>query len=95
MNKSQLIEELAKYEGLTVRTAELIVNTFFGTMAEGLTKGEGAEIRGFGSFKLKNYDGYMGRNPKSGEAIQVKPKKMPFFKVGKEMKERVDSSSVD
>jgi len=59
-------------------------------MEEALVKGERVEIRGLGSFKVKNYDGYTGRNPKTGEMINVAPKKLPFFKVGKELKERVD-----
>ena len=90
MNKSQLIEALAKQEGLTLKKAEIVVNTFFDSIADGLSSGERAEIRGFGSFKVKSYEGYTGRNPKTGEVIGVKPKKLPFFKVGKELKERAD-----
>ena len=90
MNKSQLIEVLAKEEGLTLKKAEFVVNTFFDAIAKGLAVENRAEIRGFGSFKVKTYEGYTGRNPKTGEIIQVKPKKLPFFKVGKELKERVD-----
>lgn len=92
MNKSQLIEVLAKQEGLTLKKAELIVNTFFDAIADGLSSENRAEIRGFGSFKVKTYDGYTGRNPKTGEIIQVHPKKLPFFKVGKELKEKVDQT---
>ncbi len=91
MNKSQLIEALAKQEGLTIKKAELIVNTFFGSIENALIEGDRVEIRGFGSFKVKSYDGYQGRNPKTGEVIQVSKKKLPFFKVGKELKERVDT----
>ncbi len=91
MNKSQLIEEVAMREGLNLKTAEIIVNTFFDSIADGLVRGERAEIRGLGSFKVKDYNGYVGRNPKTGIAIEVKPKKLPFFKVGKELKERVDT----
>jgi integration host factor subunit beta len=90
MNKSQLIEALAKEEDLALKKAEEIVNTVFREMEKALVKGERVEIRGLGSFKVKNYDGYEGRNPKTGEVIKVKPKKLPFFKVGKELKERVD-----
>ncbi len=90
MNKSQLIEALAKEENLALKKAEEIVNTVFREMEKALVKGERVEIRGLGSFKVKNYDGYEGRNPKTGEIIKVKPKKLPFFKVGKELKERVD-----
>jgi integration host factor subunit beta len=90
MNKSQLIEALAKEEDLALKKAEEIVNTVFREMEKALVKGERVEIRGLGSFKVKDYDGYEGRNPKTGEIIKVKPKKLPFFKVGKELKERVD-----
>lgn len=93
MNKSQLIEELAIREGLSLKVAESVVNTFFGAIADGLTRGERAEIRGFGSFKTKTYDGYQGRNPKSGQPIEVQPKKLPFFKVGKELRDLVDNQN--
>lgn len=90
MNKSQLIEALAKKEGLTIKRAEMVVNTFFDSISGALVEGDRVEIRGFGSFKVKSYDGYQGRNPKTGEVIQVAEKKLPFFKVGKELKEIVD-----
>ncbi len=90
MNKSQLIEALAKEENLPLKKAEEVVNTVFGDMEKALVRGERVEIRGFGSFKVKHYDGYKGRNPKTGEVIDVAPKKLPFFKVGKELKERAD-----
>jgi len=90
MNKSQLIETLSRTENLPLKKAEEVVNTVFGDMERALIEGERVEIRGLGSFKVKKYDGYKGRNPKSGEIIEVSPKKLPFFKVGKELKERVD-----
>ncbi len=90
MNKSQLIEALAKAENLALKKAEEIVNTVFGDMETALIDGQRVEIRGFGSFKIKHYQGYKGRNPKTGEVINVAEKKLPFFKVGKELKERVD-----
>ncbi len=90
MNRFQLIEAFAKSETLSLKKAEEIVNNVFGDMQYALIKGERVEIRGFGSFKVKNYDGYQGRNPKTGEIIKVENKKLPFFKVGKELKERVD-----
>jgi integration host factor subunit beta len=90
MNKSQLIEALAKAEDLPLKRAEDVVNTVFGDMEAALAAGERVEIRGLGSFKIKEYEGYKGRNPKTGEVIEVGPKKLPFFKVGKELKERVD-----
>ncbi len=90
MNKSQLIEALAKEENLALKKAEDIVNTVFSDMEKALINGDRVEIRGFGSFKIKHYKGYQGRNPKTGEVIEVADKKLPFFKVGKELKERVD-----
>ncbi len=90
MNKSQLIEALAKEESLPIKKAEEVVNTVFGDMEKALINGERVEIRGFGSFKVKQYEGYKGRNPKTGEMITVGRKKLPFFKVGKDLKERVD-----
>jgi integration host factor subunit beta len=94
MTKSQLIEALAKAEGITLKAAEVAVNVVFQSMEEALAKGDRLEIRGFGSFKVKCYECYKGRNPKSGEIIEVKPKKLPFFKVGKELKERVNSAKL-
>ncbi|MBW1708923.1 MAG: integration host factor subunit beta [Deltaproteobacteria bacterium] len=93
MNKSQLIEELAMREGLSLKDAEAVLNVFFESITDGLVKGDRAEIRGFGSFKTKSYDGYQGRNPKSGQPIQVQPKKLPFFKVGKELRALVDNDT--
>jgi integration host factor subunit beta len=90
MNKSQLIEALSKEENLPIKRAEEVVNTVFGDMKKALIGGERVEIRGLGSFKVKQYDGYKGRNPRTGEVIEVAPKKLPFFKVGKELKEKVD-----
>ncbi|MFO7740291.1 MAG: HU family DNA-binding protein [Desulfatiglandaceae bacterium] len=90
MNKSQLIEALAQEQDLPLKKAEEVVNTVFDDMEKALIRGERVEIRGLGSFKVKEYDGYKGRNPKTGAIIEVTPKKLPFFKVGKELKERVD-----
>ncbi|TWJ19829.1 HU family DNA-binding protein [Geobacter argillaceus] len=89
MNKSELIEALAAQKGLSYKKAEEIINTIFDSMTEAMLAGERIEIRGFGSFVVNEYKAYTGRNPKTGEAIPVKPKKLPFFKVGKELKERV------
>jgi len=91
MNKSQLIEALAKEEGLTIKRAEMVINTVFESIEEALIEDDRVEIRGLGSFKVKHYQGYTGRNPKTGDAIEVEEKRLPFFKVGKELKERVDS----
>lgn len=91
MNKSELIEALANQKELTYKKSEEIVNIIFDSMADTLADGGRIEIRGFGSFVVKHYKAYMGRNPKTGEVIKVRPKKLPFFKVGKELRERVDS----
>jgi len=90
MNKSELIEALAAKKNLSFKKSEEIINTIFESMSNALHAGERIEIRGFGSFVIKSYKPYVGRNPKTGEAITVKPKKLPFFKVGKELKEKVD-----
>lgn len=90
MNKSGLIEELSKKENLTEKKAAEVINLIFQGFSEELKNGGRIEIRGFGSFVVREYKGYTGRNPKSGKNIAVPPKRLPFFKVGKELKERVD-----
>lgn len=93
MNKSELVEVLAARAGLPQNKAEEVVNTIFVAMAEALAQDRRIEIRGFGSFVNKRYEPYVGRNPKTGAAIEVKGKVVPFFKVGKELKDRVNGSS--
>ena len=90
MNKIDLIQALKDSNYLSKSEAEKIVNLFFDQMADALAKGERVEIRGLCSFFVKKYRSYTGRNPKTGEKVKIKPKKLPFFKVGKELKERVD-----
>jgi len=90
MIKSELIKYLSEKVGVTHEVAELAVNTIFNSMTEALVKDESIEIRGFGSFKVRKYQGRKGRNPKTGQLIDVDAKKRPFFKVGKELKERVN-----
>jgi integration host factor subunit beta len=90
MNKSELIEALSIQKNLTYKKSEQIVNLIFDGMSQALIDNDRIEIRGFGSFMVKDYKAYMGRNPKTGEIIQVEEKKLPFFKVGKELRERVD-----
>lgn len=92
MNKSDLIVSVAKEAELPLRKAEEIVNLVFDTMSKALVDGDRIEIRGFGSFMVKEYRGYTGRNPKTGQQISVTDKKLPFFKTGKELKEKVDSA---
>ncbi|MFH1991920.1 MAG: HU family DNA-binding protein [Pseudomonadota bacterium] len=90
MNKADLIEALKKEAGITRSEAAAVVNLFFNEMFNALAKGNRVEIRGLCSFYVKKYKGYTGRNPKTGEKVKIKPKKLPFFKCGKELKERVD-----
>ena len=90
MNKLSLVETLRTETGLTKTEAATVVDIFFGEIAGALEKGDRAEIRGFCSFFVKKYKSYTGRNPKSGEGVTVAPKKLPFFKCGTELKERVD-----
>lgn len=89
MNKSDLIGIIAAKKDLSFKKAEEIINTIFGSLTQAMHAGERIEIRGFGSFVVKDYKSYTGRNPKTGEPIMVKPKRLPFFKVGKEIKDRV------
>ncbi len=91
MTRRELIAAVAAAEGKTIKEVELAIKTVFGSIEQALTLGDRVEIRGFGSFKVKSYRSYTGRNPKTGEVIQVEEKKLPFFKVGKELKERVNS----
>ena len=90
MNKLELISTLKQKTGLTKAEAADVVQTFFDSLTQALVKGERVEIRGLCSFFIKEYDSYTGRNPKTGEKVTIPPKKLPFFKCGKELKERVD-----
>jgi integration host factor subunit beta len=92
MTKSELIDALAARSELTKARAELVVNCVFDAMTEALQRGEGIEIRGFGSFTVRPYKPYSGRNPRTGEPVEVPAKRLPFFKVGKELKELVNNS---
>ena len=90
MNKIDLIQALKDSNHLSKLEAEAVINLSFNKMADALSQGDRVEIRGLCSFFIKKYGGYTGRNPKTGEKVKIKPKKLPFFKVGKELKERVD-----
>ena len=92
MNRSDLIGVLKQEINLSRKHAERVVDTFFDSITETLAEGERVEIRGFGSFTVNHYMPYTGRNPKTGTQIHVPAKKLPFFKVGKELKERVDNT---
>ena len=90
MTRRKLIAAVAAAEGITIKEAEMAVKTVFGSMEQALAEENRIEIRGFGSFQVRSYQSYQGRNPRTGESIQVNNKKLPFFKVGRELKERVN-----
>ena len=94
MTKSELIERVAQESGLTKGRAEMVVNTIFDSMTAALIAGDGIEIRGFGSFTVRQYKSYEGRNPRTGDVVHVAPKRLPFFKVGKELRERVNGRTI-
>jgi len=93
VTKSELIEKIAEMLKLPTGKAEQIVNCVFDSMVKALEDGEGIEIRGFGSFTVREYKSYEGRNPRTGETVHVAPKRLPFFKVGKDLRERVNASA--
>jgi integration host factor subunit beta len=95
MRKSELIESLRQEANLKKYEAEAVVELFFAEISNALVRGKRVEIRGFCHFFVKNYGGYRGINPKTKEPIQVAAKKMPFFRCGKELKERVDYPQAD
>ena len=91
MNRVDLINALKDKTGISKKRVKQIIDTFFGSITKTLARGERAEIRGFGTFTVNKYQPYTGRNPKTGKQIKVHSKKLPFFKVGKELKDMVDS----
>lgn len=90
MNKSELIENLAAKTGYNPKLTDKMVRIFFDRIKAALSAGDKVEIRGFGSFTLKKYKGYIGRNPKTGETVEVKPKQLPVFRTGKDLRSRVN-----
>lgn len=92
MNKSELIDLVAQKTNMPRKRAEAVVNVIFGAMADTLCDDGRIEIRGFGSFVSRKYEEYTGRNPRTGETIHVSPKRLPFFKVGKELRDLVNGS---
>ena len=92
MTKAELTESLSKELNLSLRTTTGIISTILDSMTNALANGENIEIRGFGSFTVRHYEPYTGRNPKTGKEIEVKAKKLPFFKVGKDLKEAVNAA---
>jgi integration host factor subunit beta len=92
MTKSELIDAVATKTNITKSRAELVINCIFDAMTDALKRGEGIEIRGLGSFTVRQYKPYNGRNPRTGSPVQVASKRLPFFKVGKELKEMVNDA---
>jgi integration host factor subunit beta len=90
MNKLELVSALKTEANISKSEAATVIQIFFDSMADALAEGERVEIRGLCSFFVKEYKAYTGRNPKSGEKVVIQPKKLPFFKSGKELRERVD-----
>ena len=91
MNKSELVKALADQANISLDEATLVGNTFVDSMKDSLLEGGRVEIRGFGSFKVKEYGSYAGRNPRTGEKVAVEPKRLPFFRAGKELKEYLNA----
>ena len=87
MNKFDLIASLSKETDISARKAQEVVDTFFDTMSKALIAGNRIEVRGFGAFSVRKYEGYTGRNPKTGVKTVVEPKRLPFLKVGKDFRE--------
>lgn len=92
MTKSELIEAITTRGQITKARAELVVNCVFDAMTQALQRGDGIEVRGFGSFTVRPYKAYTGRNPRTGQAVDVPAKRLPFFKVGKELRELANNS---
>lgn len=94
MNKSDLILKILEFEPTLVKKdASKIVNVFFDTISEAISKGERVELRGFGVFDVKEREARIARNPKNGEAVAVPAKKVPFFRMGKDMKDRINKNN--
>ncbi len=90
MTKAELVEKVANQIDLTKKQTEVVVNTVFQSITESLSEGKKVELRGFGSFRIRERNARVGRNPKSGDKVDVPAKKVPFFKAGKELRELVD-----
>ncbi len=90
MNKLEVIAALQRKAQIPKADAARVVQLFFNNMSNALARGERVEIRGLCSFRIKEYKGYVGRNPKTGQRVEIKPKKLPFFKAGKELRRKVD-----
>jgi integration host factor subunit beta len=95
MTKAELVEKVASTIKLTKKETEVIVGIIFQSITESLSEGEKVELRGFGSFRIRERNARIGRNPKSGEQVEVPAKKVPFFKAGKELRELVDEKDLE
>ena len=95
MTKAELVEKVADQINLTKKQTEIVVNTLFQSITDSLGEGDKVELRGFGSFRVRQRDARVGRNPKSGEKVEVPAKKIPFFKAGKELRELVDEKGLN
>lgn len=93
MTKAELVEEVAKSSNLSKKDAEVVVQTVLDSIVESLKRGEKIELRGFGSFRIRNRLARQGRNPKTGETVKVPAKRVPYFKPGKELRELINQSS--
>ena len=93
MTRSELVDALARRQSVSRVLAEAAVDGLFGSIQAAMEAGARVEIRGFGSFSPRQYPGYTGRNPRTGEKVEVRPKVLPFFKVGKELKERIEAGN--
>lgn len=91
MTKADLVDQISKLGDLTKKDTELVVNTVFESISNALSKGEKVELRGFGSFKVRKRNARRGRNPKTGSSVSVPEKKVPYFKVGKKLRELVNT----
>src|SRR5690349_20923460 len=95
MTKAELVDEVARVVQVTKKQAETIVNIVFDSIVDSLRAGQKIELRGFGSFRLRSRKSRTGRNPKTGEKVEVPSKKIPYFKPGKELKELINNSLAD
>ena len=95
MTKAELVEEVARAAELTKKDSEVIVEEVFKNIIQALNRGEKIELRGFGSFRVRQRDARRGRNPKTGEPVDIPAKRVPYFKPGKELKELINDGSPD
>jgi integration host factor subunit beta len=95
MTKAELVEEVSRVSDLTKKHSEVIVDTVFESIIEALKRGEKIELRGFGSFRLRKREPRKGRNPKTGDRVDVPPKRVPYFKPGKELKDLINREAAE